>query len=67
MNDDVLDKVITLTRAVDCLDKKIDEILKLLRPVSAYADFVDDLKNVFNSSSILKSLGITRVNLIDKY
>ena len=44
------------------LEEKIDEILVLLRPVSNHAAFVDDLKNMFNNSRVLKTLGLTQTS-----
>ena len=48
-----------LLERINILEEKIDEILVLLRPVSSHAAFVDDLKNIFNNSRVLKTLGLT--------
>lgn len=48
-----------LLERINILEEKIDEILVLLRPVSSHAAFVDDLKNVFNNSRVLQTLGLT--------
>lgn len=60
--EELKDEINILNEKIDEIDDKLNEILKLLRPVSAHAEFVDDLKNMFNSSSVLKTLGITRIN-----
>lgn len=38
------------------VNQKLDELLELLRPVSAHATFVDDLKQAMYSSRIMKSI-----------
>lgn len=38
------------------INQKLDELLELLRPVSAHATFVDDLKRAMYSSRIMKSI-----------
>ena len=48
-----------LLERINILEEKIDEILVLLRTVSSHAAFVDDLKNIFNNSRVLKTLGLT--------
>ncbi len=41
---------------LDVIHQKLDEILELLRPVSAHANFVDDLKQAMYSSRIMRSI-----------
>ena len=41
---------------LDSINEKLDEILALLRPVSAHAHFVDDLKQAMYSSRIMRSI-----------
>tara|TARA_Y100000385_G_scaffold276580_1_gene322490 strand:+ start:991 stop:1182 length:192 start_codon:yes stop_codon:yes gene_type:complete len=43
-------------KELDIINQKLNEILDLLRPVSAHAHFVDDLKQAMYSSRIVKSI-----------
>ena len=51
---DITDEIKQLNCRIDNLDQKIDEILALLRPVSAHAGFVDDLKQALYNSKIVR-------------
>ena len=41
---------------LDRLEKKIDLLIELLRPVNAHASFVDDLKTACKTNRLLKTV-----------